>query len=150
MKSITISGEHFFTETITYDDYGREISIHWLFVEDDSTSETVYSYEDNQIIETYFSDGEKLHSFVSGYNPEGYIVHCTTYSSDNEIKRLIKFEYDDNNHVKKIQRIQNEEISVQYAPEREYNADGQIISEVYYSNMDYFTDTIMDLYRGKY
>lgn len=150
MKSVTVSGEHFFTETITYDDKGREISIHWLFVEDDSTSETVYAYEDSQITETYFSNGEKLHYFVSGYNPQGYIVHFTAYSAENEIRRLIKFEYDENNHVNKIQRMQNEEISVQYAPEREYNADNQIVSEVYYSNVDYFSDSIMDSYRVQY
>lgn len=150
MESRTVSGVHFFTETITYDDIGREISIHWLFVEDGSTIETVYSYEENQIIETYFSDGEKLHYFISGYNPEGYIVHFTAYSAENEIIRLIKFEYDVYNNVNKIQQIKNDEMTVWYAPEREYDTNGHIISEVYYSNVNYFSDVFMESYRIKY
>lgn len=150
MKSVAVSGEHFFTETITYDNNDRITNIHWLFTDDNSTSETVYTYEENQITETYYSDGEKLHYFVSGYNSDGYLVHYIAYSAENEIRRMIKFEYDEYNNVCKIQRMSGDEVENLYSPEKNYDEKGNILSEIYYSNVDYFSNSMLELYKMIY
>ena len=147
INSATIPGEIFFTETIIYDEEGREISHHWLFVQDGSTSETQYSYEDKRIVETYYSDGEETGCSVSEYNPEGYIVQYTNYSAENELLESVKFEYDEHNHVTRIQRMRHGQVTELYGPEREYNDKNQVVCETYYTNVKYFSDVVLDMYR---
>lgn len=150
IKSITLSGEHFFTETKTYDDKNRDVSIHWLFADDGSTSETKYTYEENMIIETYFSEGNEQHYSVSKYNAEGYIVSHTTYSAENEQIRLVEFEYDEHNNINKMVRTDDKKTITQYAPERVFDAEGKILSETYCPNVDYFSAELLELYQIRY
>lgn len=150
-KSTTLSGEHFFTETTTYDNAHRIVSIHSTFIDDGSNHETTYSYDDKQITESTYFDGEKQFYFVSKYNSEGYITSYSAFTAENEIMRSAKFEYDDHNNVIKLVRTNSDdEISISYAPDREYDANGRITSETYYSNIDYFSPTTLDIYKTQY
>ena len=113
--------------------------------------ETTYSYDDKQITESTYFDGEKQFYFVSKYNSEGYITSYSAFTAENEIMRSAKFEYDDHNNVIKLVRTNSDdEISISYAPDREYDANGRITSETYYSNIDYFSPTTLDIYKTQY
>lgn len=149
-KSSSLSGECFFIETTTYDDKGRAISVLWEFLDDGSTSETVYNYEERQIVEKYYSDGKMLHYFVSGYDSDGYIVHQTSYSAENEIRRIVQFEYDEKRNIVKRTIIKDDNITIQYAPERKYDDCGNLAEETYYYDVDYFYGDLQDLYTIHY
>lgn len=150
INSTTISGEVFFTETIIYDEEGREISTHWLFMEDGSTCETRYSYDDNRFVETDYLDGEITGYGVSEYNSEGNIIQYIYYSAENEMLESAEFEYDENNHVTKIRRMRHGQVTELYGPEREYNEENQVICEIYYSDVEYYSDVVLYGYRLSY
>lgn len=149
-KSSSLSGDCFFVETTTYDNKGRVISVLWEFLDDGSTSETVYNYEDRQIVEKYYSSGEMLYYYVSGYDSDGYIVHQTSYSSENEIRRIVQFEYDEKRNIVKRTITRNDNITIQYAPERKYDDCGNLTEETYYYDVDYFYGDLQDLYKVHY
>lgn len=63
---------------------------------------------------------------------------------------MIKFEYDEYNNVCKIQRMSGDEVENLYSPEKNYDEKGNILSEIYYSNVDYFSNSMLELYKMIY
>ncbi len=98
---------------------------------------TIDPLTNNMISVQRYSTETNYHKTITDSNKK--IVSEGSYDEYDTIIYLFEYYYDEFNNVEKIVKTSDGQKQTQYAPEREYYANGIIKSETYYDGVQYIT-----------
>ncbi len=137
-------GELYYTETTTYDEYGREIQYEHRYYGGSGWSKVIeYGNNTKTIYEYRFDSDTNYESVLTNksiyeYNDNELLLRSSTYDNNSVLSYSTEYEYSSNGDlISRTTTYEDGSIKKEVIPERWYNENGVLIKEVYYNDEQY-------------